>query len=486
MFSLEKNTPLLIMFAVIVAFIVGNSFVTGVAEADTASSTEPTTVTLQISKVISPEQFPGNLDESDFSFSITGNGVSETISHGETVELPVGEYSITESGPASFDPGMWTVLWAGDLCVGENISATLSGTIVVEESDLNKYSVVGNPARCNAENQYKPGRVIVHKEVVGTSTSPANFSFSVNRGDEIAFDEDGSNEVTLAAGSYSIVEASAPGYTTTYSDGCSGTIDNTDLVSCTITNTYDDDNGGGGGDTTPGCTDPEAQNYNPDADVDDNSCTYDNGGGGGGGDTYKLEGYVWHDENENGEWETDEEDPLEDWMVILGGDENATTTTNSEGYYSFEVDAGTYTLSEVVQTDWSQTFPSSPVTYTVVVPEEEENEEVALMFPLNLFINVTHAAVIDVYGDFNFGNVQFGTGGGGGNGGSGGGGGGSSSGSSGGSSGSGGSGTPQVLGDQVTAVPTGAPNAGFGGANSLWLNVGDWFASLWHMFRPAR
>ena len=63
-------------------------------------------------------------------------------------------------------------------------------------------------------------------------------------------------------------------------------------------------------------------------------------------------------------------DPLEQvlpgWTINLSGPVNLSTTTNSLGQYSFtSLPAGTYTVSEVLQTGWTQTCPVSPGTYTV-------------------------------------------------------------------------------------------------------------------------
>lgn len=523
---LHKATLVLVGLAAVVFF-------TPIASAQVSTST----VFLQMSKLISPEQFPGTLTASEFSFHISGNGVNKDVAHGETVELGVGTYSVTESGPASFDPGMWTVLWAGDLCNNANLPATVNGTITVIETDLVKFSVPGNPARCNAENQYKPVRATVNKQIVGTTSAAfSDFSFKVNGGSAVSFEADGGNTIDLPAGNYSITETPAIGYNVSYSAGCSGEAVNDESVSCTITNTW---NGGGSGTATStlrvvkvvvgtttapsnfsfsvnggssvafeadgqndlsvaagtysivetGTTTGYTVSYNNCNNLVLNvettaTCIITNtlsNGGGGGEDEYRIEGYVWHDADQNGVW-PDTENPLEGWVVtITNGTTTATTTTNSAGYYSFVVGAGTWTISETLQPNWSQSFPSSPNTYTVTVPQNEE--VVNLWFPFNLFFKVAHAAVVQTYSGFNFGNFFGGNGsccgGGGGDDDNGGGGGGDDDNGGGGSGGGGGS--PQILGEQVSLVPGLAPAAGLGGsASPLNMALGwMWSALAW-------
>ncbi|HMA77521.1 MAG TPA: SdrD B-like domain-containing protein, partial [Candidatus Paceibacterota bacterium] len=160
-----------------------------------------------------------------------------------------------------------------------------------------------------------------------------------------------------------------------------------------------------------GCTDPEADNYDPAADTDDGSCIYNNNGGGD--ETYLIEGYVWHDVDEDGVIDEDE-DRLEDWEVqLLGTDNLATTSTDIDGYYQFVVTAGTYTLQEVVEENWQQVYPT-PVTYVITVPEDIAAQTIP--FPFNMFVSVAHAQTPVVGGPFNFGNIFTGNGGNGGNG----------------------------------------------------------------------
>jgi hypothetical protein len=45
----------------------------------------------------------------------------------------------------------------------------------------------------------------------------------------------------------------------------------------------------------------------------------------------------------------------------------ATTTTDTSGSYGFVLDPGTYTVQEVLQAGWIQTFPAPPGTYTATV-----------------------------------------------------------------------------------------------------------------------
>ncbi len=189
-----------------------------------------------------------------------------------------------------------------------------------------------------------------------------------------------------------------------------------------------------------------------------------NTGGGGDEDTYRIQGYVWHDDNENQDWdsefipeqETTEllEDPLTGWTVnITDGKTTLSTTTDSEGYYYFEVPEGTWTITEVVQDGWGRTTQESHV---VTVPGVLTLGDSII----NFIIPTAHAAVIgDPYGDYNFGNNETRRGGGGG--------GGNSAGDRDGEVlGDSDSVTPEpfVLGEQTSAVPIGAPDTGKGGA----------------------
>jgi hypothetical protein len=184
-------------------------------------------------------------------------------------------------------------------------------------------------------------------------------------------------------------------------------------------------------------------------------------GGGDDDDTYRIQGYTWHDNNRNEEWdglnddeEGNEEDSLSGWTVrITNGDgDDRETTTDENGFYYFDVPAGTWTITEEEEGGWLRTTQES---HTVTVPEVEEVTFLDSIF--NFIIPTTYAAVIgSPYGDYNFGNDRRSGGGGGG-----------------GTRvdrtpdgdvlGASDSPKPLVLGDQVSAVPAGAPNTGKGG-----------------------
>jgi len=154
--------------------------------------------------------------------------------------------------------------------------------------------------------------------------------------------------------------------------------------------------------------------------------------------TYYVEGYVWNDDNENDCWEGTEscgegegeeevnaEDPLPGWEVrITDGDVTYSTTTDSDGHYYFNVPAGTWTISETVQSEWAQTFPDDG-THEVTVPLElTQAEDTSLFASIMSFIIPTAHAQYAVFfaPQYNFGNNFVG---GGSSGGSSGGGGGS-------------------------------------------------------------
>ncbi|MGB0385606.1 MAG: SdrD B-like domain-containing protein [Ardenticatenaceae bacterium] len=83
----------------------------------------------------------------------------------------------------------------------------------------------------------------------------------------------------------------------------------------------------------------------------------------------QIHGMKWYDLNGNGEKDSDEPG-LEGWTITLA-DANGnvlTTTTDVDGNYWFRpLAAGTYTVTEVQQAGWTQTFPSAPGTHTVTL-----------------------------------------------------------------------------------------------------------------------
>ena len=229
-----------------------------------------------------------------------------------------------------------------------------------------------------------------------------------------------------------------------------------------------------------GATSLNIENGNPAGllyDLKITNTTGDCAPGGGGDnvqDTYKIQGYVWHDDNVNQIWDSifvpeqettvKTEDPLAGWTVhITNGVTTLTTTTDANGFYYFDVPAGTWTITEDVQTNWFQTNQTSYVVTVPAVPVVSFLDSV-----VNAIIPTAYAAVVgSPYGDYNFGNDdRTGGGGGGGTGGHGGGGGSTNKPTPPGEVLGASDSKPQgeVLGAQVSNVPAGAPNAGAGGA----------------------
>lgn len=139
-------------------------------------------------------------------------------------------------------------------------------------------------------------------------------------------------------------------------------------------------------------------------------------------DLFTIQGYVWHDDNENEIWDVDffdiqqeeseeqgedAEEPLADWTVsITNGDITLSTTTDEFGYYSFNVPAGTWTITETVESGWERTTQESyVVTVPAVVTQGESDSVFARM--MNYLIPTAHAQTAStVYGDYNFGNNE--------------------------------------------------------------------------------
>lgn len=82
------------------------------------------------------------------------------------------------------------------------------------------------------------GTLRVTKVIVGGSLNATNFSFQVNGGTATAFEADGSNDVSVLAGTYSVTEPAVNYYITTYSNCTNVVVSDDETETCTITNTY--------------------------------------------------------------------------------------------------------------------------------------------------------------------------------------------------------------------------------------------------------
>jgi len=89
--------------------------------------------------------------------------------------------------------------------------------------------------------------------------------------------------------------------------------------------------------------------------------------------TASISGYVWNDPNANG-WDPGET-MLLGWTVYLDNNGNGvldsgerSTLSASNGYYAFaDLTPGTYTVREVVQSGWRQTYPSADRPYVLTL-----------------------------------------------------------------------------------------------------------------------
>jgi len=133
---------------------------------------------------------------------------------------------------------------------GSNSQTVNSGIYTITEPASSGYSTTynncasvfvpnGGSATCIITNNDNQATLTVKKTLVnnnGGSKSYADFSFKVNGGSSIAFDTTGTYTTKVNAGSYSVVENSDPGYTTSYSNCTNLNLTSGGTSTCTITN----------------------------------------------------------------------------------------------------------------------------------------------------------------------------------------------------------------------------------------------------------
>lgn len=162
----------------------------------------------------------GTKTYADFTFTVAGQeytfNATTSPDGSRTVNLPTGtNYTVIE--PQANSGGYTTTYSTG-----------CTGTIVSGQTPV-----------CTITNNDQPGKLIVKKVVInnnGGTKEADDFSFSVNGGQTVAFEADGQNDFTVNAGTYSVLETTANGYTTTYDNCTNVVVPNGGTATCTITN----------------------------------------------------------------------------------------------------------------------------------------------------------------------------------------------------------------------------------------------------------
>ena len=200
----------------------------------TNTFTPPTGTLTVIKNVVGGTKSP-----SDFNIVIGGDNNNPSpdsfsgSSSGTTVTLDAGDYSVVETNPTDF----YTPNYSQDC--GNPTPSTIS---------------VGQTKTCTITNSDK-ARLLVFKNVEGATAHPSQFSFFVNNfkiiNGECQFsgqegpipNSSGGSSALIDTGpqqcGYQVIESQSPGFTASYSPGCSSTTSPQpgQNLTCTITNT---------------------------------------------------------------------------------------------------------------------------------------------------------------------------------------------------------------------------------------------------------
>jgi len=153
----------------------------------------------------------------DFTINVNGPNPSYTLFLG------------SETGRwIYFDPGEYSIDEIEQIGYTKSLSSNCSGTLSY-----------GNSKTCTITNNDQEGTLIIKKIIDGGNKTYTDFSFVVNNDSLVAFENDGQNELSVNAGTYTITEPTVTGYTTTYDNCTEINISNGGSTTCTITNTRD-------------------------------------------------------------------------------------------------------------------------------------------------------------------------------------------------------------------------------------------------------
>ncbi len=155
---------------------------------------------------------------------LTGaDGISDLTTGTNTV--PTGTYYLSESGGLSD--------YNSSLSCTDNGQTATVGTdnsISVEKD----HTIICTFTNTRNTEVLKVVKVLTNDN--GGSLKKEDFSFKINNGDNIIFESDGTNEITLPTGTYTVTENTINGYTTTYNNCENVSVTPGGTTTCTITN----------------------------------------------------------------------------------------------------------------------------------------------------------------------------------------------------------------------------------------------------------
>lgn len=179
----------------------------------TCTFTNTKAATLKVVKSVTNNN-GGEKTAADFPLFVDGNSVTNNVAN----VFALGSHTVTETQQTGYS----FVSFTGD-CDSQG-QVTLNA---------------GDAKTCTITNDDQVGTLIVKKVIVndnGGNAVVSDFSFKVNGGSNIAFETDAQNDLTVNAGTYTVIENVAVGYTTTYNNCTSVNVPNGGSATCTITN----------------------------------------------------------------------------------------------------------------------------------------------------------------------------------------------------------------------------------------------------------
>jgi hypothetical protein len=202
--------------------------------------------TLEVKKALVPANDVGlfnlKIEGTTYATNVGNNGTTGAVYIDDTKDITVAETAGTATTLASYTT---SVICKNNNGNGQTVETGNPASNTSREDTIDSQDIdSGDKIVCVFTNTRPMGTLIVNKVLNqqdnGGIESANDFSFTVsnyNNGNPITFEDDGSNSIQLPAGTYSVSEVNAAGYTTSYQSCTNISVTANSTKTCTITNT---------------------------------------------------------------------------------------------------------------------------------------------------------------------------------------------------------------------------------------------------------